>query len=241
MAPQDEQDPTPSLAPPSLSPPRLFGRRRPTSGGDPATGVDRSEPGDTQVVPDVDDAAGFTDAGTDPYTAAATDDATDDAQDAPASPAQKPSGSRLPRLPRIPRIAVPAVLGTGGTGLPRHVGAPAAGLLTGIVLLGFIWVGLRGCDAVGNTQTCSPGAGLTVLVVIFALTVVVGRLLLGLLKVREPVMTSFLAVGLTSLVAVLGPEWLIDSAATVVLVPLLCAAAFAAASWVATLEVDLDD
>lgn len=229
MASEDEQDRTPSLAPPSLSPSRLFGRRRPSADG-----------GDTQVLPETGPEADFTDVGSDPS----------DDDIAPAEPAStqkarapRPSLSALRTHPVLTSLRRAASQGRSdlGNGLTDRLGATAVGLVTGIALLGFIWVGLRGCGAVGTTQTCSPGSGLTALVVIFALTVLVGRVLLGLLKVREPVMTSFLAVGLTCLVAVLGPGWLIDSAATVVLVPLLSAGAFALASWVATLEVDLDD
>uniref|UniRef100_UPI002B2749FD hypothetical protein n=1 Tax=Nocardioides sp. TaxID=35761 RepID=UPI002B2749FD len=212
--------------PPSLTPPKLFGRRRPAT-----TPPAEATQGDTQVLPEVE---------TDP---AFTDPAFTDAGSEPAGAVHggEPEATPTARTPRLNLSALASLPAALSHGAPRHVGAPAAGLLTGVALLGFIWVGLRGCDAVGTTSTCSPGSGLTALVVIFALTVLVGRVLLGLLKVREPVMTSFFAVGLTCLVAVLGPGWLIDSAATVVLVPLLSAGAFALASWVAALEVDLDD
>ncbi len=127
-----------------------------------------------------------------------------------------------------------------GIAVPPQATAPAVGLLTGIALLCFMWLGFRGCEAVSGTDSCGTAPGMVALVVIFVATVIVGRLLLTLLKTPEAGMTSFLAVGLTSLVAVLLLGGIFDSVAILVVIPLLMAATFALSAWVATLSFDQD-
>jgi hypothetical protein len=230
----------------SLEPPRLLGRRRrsprasqePSAAPEPssapatpspepvdaATAAPPSAGGDTRVLPEV--AGGFVDAGSDPVPA------IDPSPDEP-TPA---GGASSPRVaPARRRAARPA---RGPLVVPRYAGAAAAGLVAGIAMLCFVWLAFRGCDALSGTGSCGTGPGMVFLVVVFALTVLVGRALLALLKIPEAGMTAFLAVGVTSLVAVLAPGDLLDSAAILVVLPLLSAGTFAASSWVATLQLD---
>lgn len=234
MAAQDDSETTPSLAPPSLAPPKLFGRRpKAPRAGDAPVAPGAAETSEPAAAPETSEATGSGDTQVLAETESAFVDAGTDAPDGPEVAAAAPASGagRRPRLPRLP----------DGVTMPSNLGAPVAGLLTGIALLAFTWVGLRGCEALRGTTSCGTGPGLLALVVVLILAVLVGRVLLVLLKVPEPGMTSFLAIGLTSLVAVLGPSAILDSAAVVVLVPLVCAVTFVVAAWIATLEVDLDD
>jgi hypothetical protein len=109
--------------------------------------------------------------------------------------------------------------------------AVITGLAVGLGIVGLTWVSLRGCEAVQGTSSCG-GVGYPLLAVILAVMVVVGTLLLRLAQVPEAASTSFLAVGLTAVLALM---FLVDSLlddAMIVVLPLICAGAFAAAHWV---------
>lgn len=118
--------------------------------------------------------------------------------------------------------------------LPRPgamLAAVVTGVLVGLGIIGLTWASLRGCEAVQGTPSCG-GVGYLLLLVIMAVMVVVGALLLRLAQVSEPGSTSFLAVGLTAVLALM---FLIDSltdSAMIVVIPLICAGSFAAAHWV---------
>ena len=125
--------------------------------------------------------------------------------------------------------------------IPGHVGAPIAGLLTGAALLGFMWLGFRGCETLTGTESCGKGPGLIALIVVFAAAVLLGTLLLTLMKLPEPGMTSFLAVGITSLIAVLILGGLLDSTVILFVVPVLMAASFAGSWYLTTVQLSDDD
>lgn len=121
----------------------------------------------------------------------------------------------------------------------RRVRAPGgmpAVLLTGVVvglgIVGLTWASLRGCERVQGTSSCGD-AGYGLLIAILVVMVVVGAVLLRLARVPEPGSTSFLAVGLTCVLALL---FLVDSLLDrpmVVVIPLISAGTFALAHWVA--------
>jgi hypothetical protein len=201
MADDESQD----SSGPSLEPPKLFGRRRTDSRETPTTpetsapsdasgssntaaSSDTAAPsqGDTRVFQDAElaDFATFADAG--------VDSAHDPQADGVA--ATHPPQSWKPRRAKTAR---------GPLVIPGHIGAPIAGLLTGVALLGFMSLGFRGCETLTGTESCGKGPGLIALIVVFAAAVLFGKLLLTLMKLPEPGMTSFLAVGITSLIAVL--------------------------------------
>lgn len=228
MGADEPQEPTE----PSLAPPRLFRRRvQPTV--DPPSPEQAPAVAQRDVPPaPVPQPAAREDVAPEAATSEAHDrqaslftDSGSDTSQQVVAPVVIAQAERAPRRP----LVVPATLT-----------AALVGLVTGMALLGLMWVGFRGCDALSGTASCGKGPGLVALVVIFSLTVVVGRVLLGLLKLPEPLMTSFLAVGVTSLVATLLLSGLFDSAAILVVLPLLSAAAFAGSWWVATQQVDLD-
>lgn len=116
----------------------------------------------------------------------------------------------------------------------RPGGMPAAvvtGLVVGLGIVGLTWASLRSCESVQGTSSCGK-VGYPMLGLILVVMVVVGALLLRLLRVRDPASTSFLAVGLAVVVALLVlVDHLLDRS-MVVVIPLLSAATFALAHWV---------
>ena len=149
----------------------------------------------------------------------------------PATGGPRRASALLQRRPvRLPQVTV-----------PPPVTAAAVGLVTGAALLGLVSLGFRGCEALNGNTSCGKGPGMVALVFVFAVAVVIGRFLLAWAKLPEPGLTSFLGVGVASLVAILVLGGLFDSAAIIVVLPLLCAATFAGAWWVATIQLPQDD
>jgi hypothetical protein len=109
--------------------------------------------------------------------------------------------------------------------------AVLTGLVVGLGIVGLTWASLRSCEGIQGTSSCG-GAGYPLLGLILAAMVVVGWLLLRLLRVRDPATTSFLAVGLAMALALLVLVDHLMDRSVVVVVPLLCAATYAAAHWV---------
>ena len=115
--------------------------------------------------------------------------------------------------------------------------AVGTGLMVGLGIVGLTWASLRGCAAVQGTSSCGD-AGYPLLGLMLAVMVVVGWLLLRLLHVADPATTSFLAVGLAMVVALLVLVDHLMDRSMVVVVPLLCAATYAAAHWVTSTFVE---
>ena len=147
-----------------------------------------------------------------------------------------PKQPRPPKEPRPPkRVEIEPERGPRRqVSLPRPGGMLAVvvtGVAVGLGIVGLTWVSLRGCEAVQGTSSCG-GVGYPLLAVILAVMVVVGALLLRFARVPEAASTSFLAVGLTAVLALM---FLVDSLldqAMIVVLPLICAGSFAAAHWV---------
>ncbi len=113
-------------------------------------------------------------------------------------------------------------------GMPAAIGT---GLVVGLGIVGLTWASLRSCESIQGTSSCGK-VGYPMLGLILVVMVVVGALLLRLLRVRDPASTSFLAVGLAVVVALLVlVDHLLDRS-MVVVIPLLSAATFALAHWV---------
>ncbi|MGH3125908.1 MAG: hypothetical protein ACRDND_33440 [Streptosporangiaceae bacterium] len=158
-----------------------------------------------------------------------TDTPTDTAVDTTAAPPDEPApdrgesdkGSRRPRLPRPPGL--PAV--------PPLVAAVVTGLLCGLVACLLAWLAARGCAAVRGVSTCG-GFGLVALIAILGITVLIGSFLLRAWRVSDPTSTSFLAIGLVAVIAMLFFLNEIGSVWMVLVIPLLSAATFALSWWV---------
>lgn len=145
-------------------------------------------------------------------------------------PEPAPGGRRAARAARAPRQR--PMLSPGAASL-------VAGSVVGVVGTGLTWAALQGCEALRGTDSCG-GPGLLVLVAILALMVIAGALLLKLLRVGEPNATSFLGVGLMTVVVLVALMESLFSAWMFLAVPVLTALSFLAAQWVSTRFVDTE-
>ena len=167
-----------------------------------------------------------------------------DAQPEPAPVAPAEPKRRATRGTRVAKAPKPARAARAARTTPL-VSAQVAAVLTGLVvgLLGtaLTYVSLRGCEMLKGTESCG-GPGLGVLVAIVVLMVIGGALLLKLLGVSDPRGTSFLAVGLMSVIVLVTLMENLFSAWMFVAIPLVCAVSFAVAHWVTTRFVEnVDD
>lgn len=117
---------------------------------------------------------------------------------------------------------------------PSIGGMPAAiitGAVVGGITVGLTWAALRGCEAIKGTSSCG-GPGLLLLVAILIAMILVGSLLLRGFGVPDPGSTSFLAVGLLAVLALL---FLVDALFNwwmVIVIPVLAILTFALSHWV---------
>ncbi|MCW2772485.1 MAG: hypothetical protein JWN91_811 [Nocardioides sp.] len=134
----------------------------------------------------------------------------------------------MPAVPEAPEPTRRAIKVRGPGGM---VAAVLTGIVVGLGMVGLTWASLRLCETVQGTSSCG-GTGYPLLAAILVLMVIVGTLLLKLSRVAEPGSTSFLAVGLTAVLALL---FLVDSlldTAMIVVIPVISAASYAASHWV---------
>jgi hypothetical protein len=109
--------------------------------------------------------------------------------------------------------------------------AAATGLLVGSVSAALVWLGMAGCDVWRDTPSCGGGVGFGMLVAVFVISWIVGRLLLGFAGVPDGLLVSFLGVGLAMIVVML---FLIDETFSVwmwLVMPLLTAVTFTGSFW----------
>ncbi|WP_139979240.1 hypothetical protein [Nocardioides litoris] len=199
---------------PSLEAPRLFKRRRPASTSAPAPAPADETPAErTAVLQELDDTA-----------------------DGPGS---EPTAGTSRRAPRRPRPSLPSLPRLSGE--PPVQGAPAAaltGVVVGLALLAFTWLGFRGCEVARGTSSCGTGPGMAALLVVLVLAVVVGAFLLRWVRVPDPGATSFLGTGLTGVVCLLFLVDQLDHWSMVVVIPAIAALTFLASWWVTTTYID---
>ena len=108
-------------------------------------------------------------------------------------------------------------------------------------MVALTWLSLRGCEAVRGTTSCGGGPGFLLLVAIFALSVLLGSALLKVFTIPDPGSSSFLAVGIVAVVALLFLIDLLDSWVAIVVIPPLSVASYIASAWVTDTFVDADD
>ncbi len=126
---------------------------------------------------------------------------------------------------------------------PLLTGYPASavtGLIVGALMVGLTAAVLRGCEAIRGTSTCG-GPGLLLLVVILVVLVLVGQALLKAFQVADPGSTSFLAVGLIAVVALLFLIDVILDWQMIIVIPLVGVAAYLLSHWVTTAFVEPAD
>jgi hypothetical protein len=150
---------------------------------------------------------------------------------APTEQAQPvaPPAPREPREPREPFV----------TGMPA---ACLTGALVGLATVGLTWLGLRACEVARGTSSCG-NPGFLLLIAILVAMVLAGTALLRTFRVAETSSTSFLAVGLLTVLVLLFLIEALFSWTMVIVIPLLAVGCFAASHWVTTLvtETDTDD
>ncbi|WP_395656644.1 hypothetical protein [Nocardioides sp.] len=157
-------------------------------------------------------------------------DAPLDRPTAVPAPAPPPASALEP--PPAPARRARRERGPGGT-----LAAVVSGLVVGLGIVGLTWASLRSCEGVQGTSSCG-GAGYPLLALILVIMVFVGALLLRLARVVDPGTTSFLGVGLAVVVALLVlVDHLLDRS-MVLVVPAICAGAFALAHWVTSTFIE---
>lgn len=145
------------------------------------------------------------------------------------TPVPAPTAVDTPPRPAKPPRTFPVV--------PGRVAAALAGVLVGALIVGLTSASFELCSRIQGTSSCG-GPGIFLLLAILVLGVVVGTLVLRLCQVPEPGSTSFLAVGLTSVVALL---FLIDALFEwwmIIVIPLVAVATFLLSHWVTTTFVE---
>jgi hypothetical protein len=124
--------------------------------------------------------------------------------------------------------------------LPSISGMTAAivtGLLVGVLTVGLTWASLRLCEVLQGTSSCG-NPGFALLFAIEVLMIVVGGMLLRVWGVPDPGSTSFLAVGLTAVIALLFVIEVIFAWSMIIVIPLISAATYALSHWVTTRYIE---
>ncbi|HVK27090.1 MAG TPA: hypothetical protein VM575_02025 [Nocardioides sp.] len=125
-----------------------------------------------------------------------------------------------------------AALGTQAPLLTSYRAAAVTGLVVGAAMVVLTWLSLRGCEAVRGTSSCGGGPGFLLLVATFALCVLLGSQLLKTFQIPDPGSSSFLAVGLVAVVALLFLIDFLDNWSMLVVIPALSIGGYLASVWV---------
>ncbi|WP_244931014.1 hypothetical protein [Nocardioides sp. W7] len=132
--------------------------------------------------------------------------------------------TKVLRAPRAPVV----------TGLAA---ALATGLLVGLLVVLLTAGGQQVCEAAQGTSSCG-GAGYPMILAILVLAVLAGGALLRWSTVPDPVSTSFLAVGLLAVIALLFLVESLDSWWMLVVIPVVAMATYAASHWITTAVIE---
>lgn len=163
---------------------------------------------------------------------------------APASPLAPPprvpanAPEPEPRAPRRRRAREPRE--RRQLALPAIGGMAAAiitGVLVGVITVGLTWASLNLCEIVKGTSSCG-GPGLLLLVAILVAMVLLGAVLLRAFGVTDPGSTSFLAVGLLAVVALLFLVDVLFNWWMIIVIPACAVATFALSHWVTTAFIE---
>jgi hypothetical protein len=119
-----------------------------------------------------------------------------------------------------------------------RIAAVVTGLVIGLLAVGLVFGSLRVCEAARGTASCGGGPGLLLLVAVLVLLTYLGSWLLRGFGLRDPGSTSFLAVALLAVAAMLFLIEVLTTAWMVVVIPLVAAGAYALSHWVTTALVD---
>ena len=117
------------------------------------------------------------------------------------------------------------------------VAASVTGVVVGLLLVGMTAGSLQACEAVRGTSTCG-GTGVPILLVIMAVLIAIGGFLLRLFHVPDPTTTSFLAVGMVAVIALLFLLDFLLSLWMLLVIPVIAVAMYLLAFWVTTAFVE---
>ncbi len=118
--------------------------------------------------------------------------------------------------------------------VPGRLAAVVTGLVVGAAGAAATYGAIAGCEAVRGVKSCGGAPGFLILVAIVVLMILLGGLLLRAFKVGDPGSTSFLAVGVVTVVVMLTLLDVIFSRSMFVVIPVLSALAYLLAHWVTT-------
>lgn len=118
--------------------------------------------------------------------------------------------------------------------LPGWLAAALTGLLVGAAGAAGTYGAMAGCEVVRGVSTCGGAPGFFILVAIVALMVLLGAGLLKAFGVKDAGSTSFLAVGIVTVLVMLLLLDAIFSVWMFAVIPALTAAAYLLAHWVTT-------
>jgi hypothetical protein len=140
-------------------------------------------------------------------------------------PAPEPAATEPPRRAKAERTR-PA--------LPGWLAAALTGLLVGAAGAAGTYGAMAGCEVVRGVSSCGGAPGFFILVAIVALMVLLGTGLLKAFRVTGAGSTSFLAVGIVTVLVMLLLLDAIFSVWMFAVIPALSAAAYLLAHWVTT-------
>ncbi|MGW1343334.1 hypothetical protein ACWCOV_19950 [Kribbella sp. NPDC002412] len=118
--------------------------------------------------------------------------------------------------------------------LPPVVILAVVGLLCGFATIALVWLSERGCERFRDTTNCGA-LGLPLLVLIVAVTIVLGGLALSRLAMPNPRVVAFLGVAFMLIVVLAFLTENLSSPWTLAVVPVLTAITFLVANLVARL------
>jgi len=124
--------------------------------------------------------------------------------------------------------------------LSAPIASLVTGVVTGLVIVALTFLSSRGCELVRGSGSCGA-LGLPMLIAIMALGVLLGAVLLKVWQVSDPMSSSFLAVGLVAVLAMLFLLPSIDEWWMVIVIPVLSALTFLLAWWVTRTFIDTED
>ena len=145
----------------------------------------------------------------------------------PEPPAQPARVRKERKAPTLPPLSAP-------------IASVVTGVVVGLVIVGLTFLSSRGCELVRGSGSCGA-VGLPLLIAIMALGVLLGAVLLKAWQVSDPMSSSFLAVGLVAVLAMLFLLPSIDEWWMVIVIPALGALTFLLAWWVTRTFIDTED
>jgi hypothetical protein len=228
---------------PSLEPPSLFGRKKRKSPAVPAPSPAPEPSEAAQAEPDPEPTTIFeADPEPDrvavpPQPASTTRQVAEPPLPSAPAPPPTPTSTQQPEPETEPELTGELETSEHEPWLTGGLAAVITGLVVGLLIVVATAGGLRLCTSVKGTDSCG-GPGLFLLIAILVVAVLVGAGLLRASRVPEPGSTSFLAVGLLSVVALLFLVGSIFQWWMIIAIPIVSMATYALSHWVTTTYIE---